>query len=36
VYLLAYCAFKSHKYDECEDYIEEYKEGENNINDEEI
>jgi hypothetical protein len=36
VYLLAYCAFKSGKYDECEDYIEEYQEGVNGIKDEEV
>jgi hypothetical protein len=33
---LAYCAFKAGKYDECEDYIEEYQEGVNTIKDEEV
>jgi hypothetical protein len=36
VYLLAYCAFKLKKYEECDDYIDEYKDSENNIKDEEI
>ena len=34
--MLAYCAFKEKKYDECEDYIEEYQDGTNAIKDEEI